>query len=202
MRKLVVATRNRGKTVEIARLLSGLPCEVISLLQFAGFQPVKEDSPTFAGNAVKKALAAARFTGELSLADDSGLEVEALDGRPGVLSARFAGPEAGDEENNRLLLEMLAGVPPHERGAVFKCAVAIALPDGITYLVEEYCEGRISETPRGDGGFGYDPLFIIEKTGLTFAQMDPDAKDRISHRGKAMRGARRLLERLLAGDIS
>lgn len=202
MRKLVIATRNEGKTVEIARLLTGLSCEVISLQQFKNMAPVEEDSPTFAGNAVKKATAVARFTGELALADDSGLEVEALNGKPGVLSARFAGPGAGDEANNRLLLKMLREVPAEKRGAVFKCAVAIVFPGGATYTVEEACKGRISETLRGDGGFGYDPLFIFEESGLTFAEMDLESKNRVSHRGKAMRGARHLLEQLLDADPS
>lgn len=198
MNSLVLATRNRGKVREIEELLAGLPLEVISLQERPDIPEVEENLPTFAGNAVKKAEAAARASGEMALADDSGLEVDALDGMPGVLSARFAGSGAGDQTNNRLLLEKLKGVPPEKRGARFRCAVALAIPGGTTHLIEESCPGRIAEAPRGSGGFGYDPLFIYEPAGLTFAEMEPGGKNEVSHRGKALRGVRLLLEQLLA----
>jgi len=131
------------------------------------------------------------------MADDSGLEVEALGGQPGVYAARFAGPGADDAANNRLLLEKLRGVPPERRGATFRCAIALLFPDGDTFLIEESCRGRIAESPRGSAGFGYDPIFIYEPAGLTFAEMGEEAKNRVSHRGKALHRARRLLERRL-----
>ncbi len=198
MRKLLLATRNRGKVREIKGLLDGLPVEVLSLEDYPEIPPVEEDLPTFAGNALKKAETAARASGEIALADDSGLEVEALNGQPGVYSARFAGPGADDEANNRLLLEKLNAVPPERRGAVFRCAIALVLPGGETHLVEDSCPGRIAPSPRGSGGFGYDPLFIYEPAGLTYAEMDQEAKSKISHRGKALRRARMLLEDLLS----
>lgn len=197
MKKIILATRNRGKIEEMRTLLAGLPVEVISLRERPDLPAVEEDGDSFAGNALKKAVAAARAGGELALADDSGLEVEALGGLPGVRSARFAGPGAGDRANNMLLLQKLEGVPPERRGARFRCAVAVARPEGETHLIEETCAGRIAEAPRGQNGFGYDPLFVYEPAGLTFAEMEPAEKNRVSHRGKALCRARLLLERLL-----
>ena len=159
---------------------------------------MEEDEDTFAGNARKKAETIARVSGFAALADDSGLEVECLNGRPGVYSARFAGSQAGDAENNRYLLRLMEGVPLEKRSAAFKCVMALALPGGNTYLVEGSCRGRIAEEPRGDSGFGYDPLFIAESSGLTFAQMGPEEKNKISHRARALRKLRVLLEELLA----
>lgn len=200
MQRLIVATRNPNKIREIKTLLEGLSIEVVSLLELPDLPPVEEDQPTYAGNALKKAeavQAAAGACGAIVMADDSGLEVEALDGRPGVYAARFAGPGAGDAANNRLLLKMLRGQPPEKRGATFRCAVALLFPDEETYLIEESCPGRIAASPRGETGFGYDPLFIYEEAGLTFAEMGEEAKNKVSHRGKALRRARLLLERRL-----
>ena len=157
-----------------------------------------EEGSTFAENAQKKALTVARFSGEMALADDSGLVVDELGGEPGVHSARFAGPGADDRANNALLLKRLAGVPPEKRQAAFHCAMVLAFPDGRTFLVEETCRGRILDAPRGEGGFGYDPLFFYEPTGMTFAEMDPAAKNEVSHRGKALRRMVKLLEELLS----
>ena len=198
MKRLILATRNRGKVSEIKALLSGLPLEIVTLDDLPDLPPVEEDQPTFAGNASKKAETIARACGEAALADDSGLEVDYLDGRPGVFSARFAGPEAGDAANNTFLLEKLQGVPDEKRGAAFKCVIALVVPGGETYLVEGSCRGRIDQSPRGGAGFGYDPLFIYEPAGLTFAQMGADEKNRVSHRGQALRKLRSLLEGLLA----
>lgn len=199
-RRLVLATRNPGKVREIRALLQSLPLEILSLDDFPGLPEVVEDQPDLAGNAAKKAGATARFTGEMALADDSGLEVAALGNRPGVLSARFAGPGADDETNNRFLLSHLLGVPPAGRGALFRCVVALALPRGKIHLVEGNCPGRIAAAPRGAGGFGYDPLFIYEPLGLTFAEMKPEQKNAVSHRGEALRRVRGLLEELLPSD--
>lgn len=202
LKRLVLATRNQGKVLEIERLLTGLPLEVVSLNAYPGFPEVEEDCPDFAGNALKKAKFAAFYTKEAALADDSGLEVEALGGEPGVYSARFAGPGAEDDENNTLLLEKLKNLPPGKRGACFKCALTLVLPGGKSYLIEESCPGLISESPRGDGGFGYDPLFIYEPAGKTFAEMSPAEKNKVSHRGKALNRLRILLERLLLPENS
>ena len=197
MKRLILATRNRGKVKELEALLEGLPLEIICLDRLPSIPPVEEDQSSISGNALKKASTVARACGEAALADDSGLVVDALDGLPGVHSARFAGRDAGDAANNSLLLEKLRGLPPEKRAAAFRCAVALVFPDGKHHLIEESCRGRIAETPRGSAGFGYDPLFFYEPAGLTFAQMDVEAKNRVSHRGKALRKARRLLEQLL-----
>ncbi len=198
-RRLVLATRNSNKLCEISALLAEFPLEVISLRELPATAVVREDQPTYAGNARKKAAATATVAGKgaIIMADDSGLEVEALDGLPGVRAARFAGPDADDAANNRLLLEKLKGVPPEKRGAAFKCTIALLFPDGKSSYIEESCSGLIAEFPRGDAGFGYDPLFIYEPTGLTFAEMSAEAKNRVSHRGRALRRARLALEQWL-----
>jgi len=196
VRKLVVATRNRNKLAEIRALLADLPVRVMGLDAFPGAPEVEETGATFADNARLKALAAARHTGEWAMADDSGLEVDALDGRPGVFSARFGGPGATDADNNRLLLALLKDVPPEERRARFRCAIAIASPSGETWVDEGVCEGLIADRPRGDGGFGYDPLFIVPELGRTFAELDPEEKNRRSHRARALALARARLVRL------
>lgn len=196
-RKLVLATRNRGKLREIRALLAGLPLTVVSIDDLPAPLPeIIEDQPTFAGNAIKKAEAVARLSGEMALADDSGLEVEALGGRPGVHSAHFAGPARDDRANNLLLLEMLKGIAAPQRGAVFRCVMALSIPGNKTCTVEGTCPGRISGELRGQGGFGYDPLFIFEPSGLSFAEMAPHQKNMVSHRARAMREMRLLIERL------
>lgn len=202
MQRLIVATRNANKVREIRALLEGLPLEVTSLLELPPSPPVEEDQPTYAGNAMKKAAAvrtAAEAATAIVIADDSGLEVEALGGLPGVHAARFAGPAADDAANNRLLLEKMSGLSPEKRAAEFRCAVAILFPDGRTELVEESCSGKIAELLQGRRGFGYDPLFIYEPAGLTFAEMGAEAKNRVSHRGKALRRVRLLIAGWLEG---
>ncbi len=200
MRQLVLATRNLNKVREIKTLLEGLPFNVVSLRDLPELPPpVEEDQPTLAGNALKKAEAAAAAAGggAIVMADDSGLEVEALGGQPGVHTARFAGSGAGDAANNRLLLQKLHGIPPEKRDATFRCAIAIIFPDGESCVIEESCPGRIADSPRGEAGFGYDPLFIYEEAGFTFAEMEEKVKNRVSHRGKALRRARLALEHRL-----
>ena len=197
MQKLLLATRNPSKVREMETLLEGLPIKVISLRELPSMPPVDEDQPDYAGNALKKAAAAAAVAGNdaiIVMADDSGLEVEALGGLPGVRAARFAGIAAGDEANNLLLLKKLAGLPPEKRGALFRCTIVLLFPDGEKHIIEESCPGRIAQRPRGEAGFGYDPLFIHEPEGLTFAEMGAEAKNRVSHRGKALCRVRRLLE--------
>lgn len=184
--QLVVATQNQGKLKEIRRVLADCGIEVVGMDSFADLVPAQEDGETFADNAHKKALAIARQTGTLCLADDSGLTVAALDGRPGVYSARYAGEGATDAQNNALLIEELAGVPEPRRQAAFWCVMALCTPDDDCQLFEGRIEGRILDQAQGQGGFGYDPLFFVESHGCTMAELPLDEKNRISHRGQAL----------------
>jgi XTP/dITP diphosphohydrolase len=197
--KLIVATKNRGKLVEFAQLLGGLPFEVSSLADYPDFPDIDETGTTFAENAAIKAEAVALATGQLALADDSGLEVDALGGRPGVYSARYAGAVSSDDANNRKLLEELAGIPAGERTARFRSVIAIAGPDRQTQWAEGTIEGVIGQAPSGEGGFGYDPLFFVPERGKTFAQMTTAEKNSISHRARAMQNALLILKQIAAG---
>lgn len=183
---LLVATRNPGKLRELGALLGSEGIEVLGLADVPGAPDVEEDGATFRENAHRKASALAAASGLPALADDSGLAVEALHGRPGVRSARYAGPGSSDADNNRKLLEELSGVAADRRGAAFVCAMVLAVPGGEGAEAEGRLEGRILEAPRGSGGFGYDPLFLVEGPGLTLAEMDLAAKNRISHRSRAL----------------
>jgi XTP/dITP diphosphohydrolase len=203
---LVVATTNRGKLEELRALLAELPVEVRSVGEVLRDPPhVVEDGETFAANAVKKAKAVAHATMMLTLADDSGLEVDALDGRPGVRSARFAHPRATDAENNAALLAALdtLGDPPEKEGfrARFRCVLALVDPftaGGEPRIVEGTCDGTITRMPRGSGGFGYDPLFVVDSTETTMAELGEDEKNRVSHRGRAFAALLPLLRAVLA----
>jgi len=203
---LVVATGNRGKLEELRALLAGLPVRVVGVGELPGEPPrVIEDGATFADNAIKKANTVAHATMMMTLADDSGLEVDALGGRPGVRSARFAHERATDAENNAALLAELAalGDPPEAAGfrARFRCVLALVDPftgRGEPRTVEGTCEGTITRTPRGSGGFGYDPLFVVADTDKTMAELSEDEKNRISHRARAFAALRPLLEQVLA----
>ncbi|HET6453557.1 MAG TPA: XTP/dITP diphosphatase [Armatimonadota bacterium] len=194
---IVVATRNKKKLEELKSLLSDMPIDVLSLLDFPNLPETPETGNTFAENAELKAKAAAQATGRIALADDSGLEVDALGGQPGILSSRFAGPEATDREKYMRILDLLEGVPDEERTARFKAAVAIATLEGETVLVEGTCEGRIAREPRGENGFGYDPIFYLPDLGLTMAQLPASEKNRISHRARALQSAKKVLRELL-----
>lgn len=194
---LVLATRNLHKVAEMSALLLGVPLDVLSCRDLPGVPDVVEDAPTLEGNAIKKAAAVCAATGLAALADDTGLEVERLGGAPGVLSARYAGEPPSYEANNRKLLNALDGVPAPERRAVFRCVVALAAPNRDVRIVEGRTEGIILERPRGDGGFGYDPLFLPAGYERTYAEMPADEKNLVSHRGKAMRAARVLIEDLV-----
>ncbi len=185
--RLLVATGNRGKLREIAAALAPAGIAVEGLDALDAPPSLREEGDTFLANAREKAWTVARIAGRPVLADDSGLVVDALDGEPGVRSARFAGPHATDQENNRLLLERLAGVRPERRTAAFVCSMVLALPGQGEVAAEARVHGRILDAPRGDGGFGYDPLFWVDELGATMAELDPDVKNRISHRGKALR---------------
>jgi len=199
MHDLVLATRNAKKVEELKALLApiAIGVKVLSLLDFPDVPETPETGATFAENAELKAKAAARATGRIALADDSGLEVDALGGRPGVYSNRFAGPEASDRDKYTRVLELLKGVPDGRRTARFHAAVAVATPEGKAVVVEGTCEGRIAHEPKGEGGFGYDPIFYLPELGRTMAELSPDEKNRISHRGKALRAAKQLLAEIL-----
>jgi len=188
-RVIVVATANAGKLREVRQVLRALPVRLLSLANFPAVDAPVEDGDTFEANAAIKALYYARHTGQVTLADDSGLEVDALGGAPGIHSARFAGPRRDDRANNALLIRRLAGVPPQQRTARFRCAVAVATSDRVLGVVSGAVEGRIIDDPRGHNGFGYDPHFFVPEFGLTTAEMPPDQKNAISHRGRALRAA-------------
>lgn len=194
--KLVFATRNAGKLAEL-RALARAGFEVLSA-EDAKLAEVEEDRPTFAGNARKKAEAAARATGLPAVADDSGLCVDALDGRPGVYSARYA--PGTDADRIAKLLGELKDVPDPKRGAGFRCALCLALPSGPVHEVEGECPGVIGRAPRGTNGFGYDPVFVLPN-GRTMAELSRDEKSAISHRGRAFEKLRPLLTRLAAGTL-
>jgi XTP/dITP diphosphohydrolase len=185
---IVLASRNPKKARELDRIVreAGLDIRFLSLEHYPDVPTAPEEEPTFAGNARAKARWYAGATDQLCLADDSGLEVDALDGAPGVRSARFAGPDASDADNRARLLERLRGVPPERRGARFRCALALADAEGTIFEAEGATEGVILDAPLGSGGFGYDPLFRSNDLGRTFAEVDSAEKDRVSHRGRAL----------------
>jgi len=195
--ELVLATRNSDKIREIEKALKNLPIKILTFKDFSNFPYVEESGKSLKENALLKAKAIAKFTGKLSLADDSGLEVEYLKGAPGVYSSRFAGENASYEDNNRKLLSLLKDVPYDKRGALFRCVMAFAKPEGKYFIVEGACPGKIVFSPRGRGGFGYDPIFQPEGYKRTFAQLSLEEKNRISHRAKALFKAREILEKLI-----
>lgn len=189
MSRVLLATHNTGKLVELRRILEPISgsVEVLGLDDVAVVDEPAETEATFAGNALLKARAAVASTGLPALADDSGLCVDALNGMPGVLSARWSGQVKDDAANNALLLAQLRDVPPSRRGAEFRCAVAFVLPDGTEKVREGVMRGRLLDSPRGSGGFGYDPLFVADGWDLTTAELTAHDKDAISHRGRALR---------------
>jgi XTP/dITP diphosphohydrolase len=200
--KLLVATHNQGKVREYRALLADLPIEVTYLDAEGVTFEAEETGQTFAENAVMKAQAYAAWTGLLTWADDSGLEVDALGGEPGVLSARYGAPAArSDVERCQLLLSKLAGVPDSQRTARFRCVVALAWPDGRVVTTDGACQGRIAHAPIGEQGFGYDPVFLVADFDYrqTMAELDPDLKNRVSHRGRAARAAKGTLSWVMAG---
>ena len=192
---LVLATRNAGKTREICELLRDFPVEIKNLDNFGPIPPVEEDGISFDENAYKKASFTARVLGFPALADDSGLEVEALGGAPGIHSARYAGPNATDAENNAKLLREMEGKT--ERAAAFTCVISIAVPSGVALTYEARCEGVIPEAPGGNSGFGYDPVFYYPPLNKTFAQLSAEEKNRVSHRGKAFAELKEEFEKVL-----
>jgi len=188
-----VATLNRAKGRELVALLGAVPYQIRVLADWPGAALPEETADTYAGNALIKARAAARLTGYLVLADDSGLEVDALGGAPGLRSARYGGPGLNDAGRVSLLLDALRAVPAGRRTARFRCVIALVEPDGRERLVEVNVEGFIAEAPRGTGGFGYDPVCVYPPFGRALAELTEEEKARVSHRAQAVAAARRLL---------
>jgi XTP/dITP diphosphohydrolase len=196
-RRLLIASNNPGKAAEYRALLADAGWQVVTPRDVGLRLEVEEPGGDYAENATVKATAFAQASGLVALADDSGIEVDALDGAPGPLSARFGGEDASDEQRVALLLQRLAEVPSEKRSARFRCLIAVAQPEGKVSLFEGRCEGRVTDAPRGEGGFGYDPVFLLPERGLTMAELPPDEKNAVSHRGRAARQARDFLEGLL-----
>ena len=195
--QLLIATKNKGKKAEYSRIFGALDVELLLPTDRGLDIDVAETGTTYAENALLKARSYSQAAGLLTLADDSGLEVDALGGAPGIYSARYAGEGATDEERYRLLLENLADVPDEQRGARFRCVIALVWPDGRASTVEGTCEGWITRQPRGENGFGYDPVFQVAQHGRTMAELPPDIKNKISHRARAAEQAREILLTLL-----
>jgi XTP/dITP diphosphohydrolase len=186
--KLVIASRNNHKIEEMRRILAGagLDIELVGTAEFPDLPDVEESGATFAANALLKARAVSKFTGQPAVGDDSGLCVDALNGMPGILSARWSGTHGNDRANLELLLAQISQVPPDRRGASFVCAAAYVHPDGTEFVVEGQMSGALIDTPRGENGFGYDPVFVPRGHQVTSAEMSSELKDSISHRGKAL----------------
>ncbi|HOB90820.1 MAG: XTP/dITP diphosphatase [Bacillota bacterium] len=197
MKKLVVATKNRGKLIEIAELLVDHDVKLYSLHDFPKMPDIVEDGETFEENAIRKAMAAFEWTKLPAIADDSGLEVDALNGAPGVHSARYGGNSATDEEKIDKLLAAMIDLPLEERTARFRCAMAFVDSEGEVFVTEGTCEGVIAFECRGSGGFGYDPIFMLREYGKTFAELGSDIKNRISHRAVALQKMREILQERL-----
>jgi XTP/dITP diphosphohydrolase len=192
--EVIVATLNKGKLREFRDALKGLNLRIYGLSDFPEAPEVEEDGDSFTENALKKARFYATYFGKLTLADDSGLEVESLEGRPGVYSARYAGERASSQENNLKLLKELDGIPISKRRARFRCVVAVKSPAGKEAIAKGSCTGRIGFKEKGRKGFGYDPLFILPGEGRTMAQLSLEEKNRISHRGKALKKIRKIIQ--------
>ena len=198
MYTILLATNNPGKARELSSLISGERWKFTTPAEQGIDLDVEENGNTFEQNAVLKVRAFTRVSRLITLADDSGLEVDALDGAPGVYSARYAGPEATDDDRNRYLVSELSDVPDDRRQARFRCVIAIAFPDGDTVMCKGECSGIITREPRGDNGFGYDPIFYLPQFNKTMAELTMEQKNEISHRGKAARQAQYYLKTVLA----
>ena len=197
--RLLIATNNPGKAREYRDIFHGLPLELLTPADIGLDLAVAETGQTYADNARLKAQAYAQASGLVALADDSGLEVDALGGAPGMHSHRYG--QGSDADRYRLLLEQLHGVPEKERTARFRCVIAVATPEGDVHLYEGICPGVIIDEPRGKGGFGYDPVFLLPELGRTMAQLPPQEKNRLSHRARAGAKARPVLRHLFGGEI-
>ena len=193
MKKIIFATKNEGKVREICEMLHGTGVELVSLNGIENPPAIVEDGKTYRDNALKKARIISQFTGKAVLADDSGLEVCVLSGEPGIYSARYAGPNATDEENNVKLLNRLNGIPEDKRAASFFCALVLCHPDGHYDLFEAEWKGKIIDDARGSNGFGYDPIFLPSDFGKTAAELPPEIKNKVSHRGQAFEKLKKYL---------
>lgn len=201
-KRIIFATGNENKMKEIRMILKDLGMEILSMKEAGVEIEIVEDGMSFEENAEIKARAVARvLTNDIVLADDSGLEIDYLDKAPGIYSARFAGEDTSYDIKNRILLDRLEGVPDEERTARFVCAVAAVFPDGTVSTVRKTIEGRIAEEGAGDNGFGYDPIFYVPEYGRTTAEMKPEQKNELSHRGKALRAMRDILKEKIGEEI-
>ncbi len=194
--EVMIATRNKGKIREIREVLNGLGLRIYALSDFPDVPDIEEDGKNFTENALKKARFYSKYFEMMTIADDSGLEVDSLKGLPGIYSARYAGEGRSSQANNQKLLRELQGVPVSKRGAKFKCLLAMVSPDGKEAIAEGSCKGSIGFKEKGKRGFGYDPLFFLPKNGKTMAELSLEEKNKISHRGKALRKLRKLIKTL------
>jgi len=192
--ELVIATRNKKKIEEIRRVIGDIPVSILTIDDFPGCPEVEEEGVTFQENAMKKAMTVSRCTGKPALADDSGLEVYALNNAPGILSSRYSGEDADDRKNIEKLLHEMRSVIDEERKARFVCCLALVFPDGRVEIFSGHVEGRIGREPKGSYGFGYDPLFYPKGHDMTFAEMTAEEKDSLSHRGEALREFQKFLK--------
>jgi XTP/dITP diphosphohydrolase len=199
--EIVIATRNLNKLKELKELLKNLPVRILTLNNFPTMQKVEEDGSSFEENALKKALEVYKHTGLFTIADDSGLEVEALGGRPGIHSAYFSGRSATDQTNNEKLLSLLKGVPKAMRSARYVCAIAMVFLDGCHRIVRGECKGVIADKPSGKYGFGYDPLFFLPRYNKTMAEISPCLKNKISHRAIALKKACKIISKKIVDGI-
>ncbi|MBI5893207.1 MAG: XTP/dITP diphosphatase [Deltaproteobacteria bacterium] len=189
--KIVLATRNNHKTREIEALFKDADIHILSLKDFPNISDIVEDTDSFEGNALKKARAVAEYTKKIVMADDSGLQVDALNGKPGVYSSRYAGENASDEENNKKLLNEMKDIPFEKRSARYKCVIAVVFPSGEEKIAEGECNGFIAFEPKGNYGFGYDPIFYVPEYNKTMAEISPEEKNKISHRARAIQNIKR-----------
>ncbi|MFH1776930.1 MAG: XTP/dITP diphosphatase [Candidatus Omnitrophota bacterium] len=200
-REIIIATQNPKKAKELKELLTELEVTVTTLKDYDLNFHIVEDGKTLKGNAIKKAVTCARYVNKLTIADDSGLIVKKLGGKPGIFSSRFAGEQGNDRKNITKLLRLMQGFKGKEREACFVCFIAIAVPEGVIKIVSGTCRGVISQKRRGRGGFGYDPVFYLSKFKKTFAELAPEVKNKISHRGKALSKAKKELKIILDNKL-
>lgn len=199
--KIVFASRNEGKVKEIKNMLDGMDIDLVSLNNYKSIPEIVEDGDSFLQNALKKAIIVSEITGETVLADDSGLQVDVLGGEPGIHSARYAGEQATDNENNNKLLAKLKDIPPQKRDAYFCCVLVIYKPDGIYYSFEGKWRGIIIDKGRGNNGFGYDPIFYVPELKKTAAELPPEIKNKVSHRGQACAKLKESLSVIIKNQI-
>jgi XTP/dITP diphosphohydrolase len=202
MKEVIIATKNRGKAKEFEQIFASRGFAVRTLLDYPEFLDIEETGKSFEENAILKAEAVSRSLNKMVISDDSGLIVDALDGRPGIFSARYAGEEKDDQANIDKVLSELAGVPEEKRTARFYCALALAVPGQKTITVSGACEGRILDGQRGSNGFGYDPIFFAAEKGRSMAELSSDEKNKISHRAKALEKLNGILDSILVSDPS